>query len=500
MDFNIKTSYLYAIVILSMRQKKFLRKKSTLIGFAVIVLALASYAVFGMNSGVPTYTTSKAKQERLIESVLVNGNVKADRSVDLAFEKSGKISAIHTDVGNKVTAGMMLASLESSSERASVESAEARLASEQARLSELKKGARPEDIEVSQSNLEKARHDLQSAYDNTSAILLDVYTKADNALNRQTSVFFRDPNSSNPELSFISNNSEAKINSENGRTFARAELEKLKVSATKSTLVPQEIERNLSESQASLGILQSHLNTLSVVLSYAINLSDSTIATYKDNLNTARVNTTTALTNTINQSQSIETNKLMVQKSERELALKKAGGTPETILIQEGKVKEAEAQLLTAKASYQKDFIFSPLNGVTTKQDGNIGEIVGANSTIISLQSDAQFKIETNVPETDISKIKPQNPAKVTLDAYGSNETFDAKVISVNPAEEIIDGVPTYKVTLSFNSKDERVKAGMTANIKIETSKKEGVIGIPTRAVEQKDGKSFIRILDNTET
>ena len=105
-----------------------------------------------------------------------------------------------------------------------------------------------------------------------------------------------------------------------------------------------------------------------------------------------------------------------------------------------------------------------------------------------------RFEIEANIPEADIAKVKIGDSAAITLDAYGNDVVFDAKVIRIDPAEIIIDGVATYKTTFQFLREDERVKSGMTANIDILTAKKSGVLVIPQRAITQQGNEQFVQI------
>jgi HlyD family secretion protein len=119
---------------------------------------------------------------------------------------------------------------------------------------------------------------------------------------------------------------------------------------------------------------------------------------------------------------------------------------------------------------------------------------VGAGTVGFSVISSNRFEVESNVPEVDIAKIKAGNVARVTLDAYGPDEIFGARVVKINPGETVIEGVSTYKITLSFDEYNEKIKPGMTANIDIETDKKEGVIRLPQRAITRDEGKSMIRI------
>ena len=104
------------------------------------------------------------------------------------------------------------------------------------------------------------------------------------------------------------------------------------------------------------------------------------------------------------------------------------------------------------------------------------------------------FLIESYVPEVNIALIKIGDEAKVTLDAYGENILFYAKVISIDPAETIRDGISTYKVQMQFKENDERIKSGMTANVSITIFNKPNVIVIPAGVIFEQDGKKFVQV------
>ncbi len=110
------------------------------------------------------------------------------------------------------------------------------------------------------------------------------------------------------------------------------------------------------------------------------------------------------------------------------------------------------------------------------------------------MMSVGTFEIESYVPEVSIAQIKLEDVARISLDAYGDSVLFDAKVVSIDPAETIRDGVSTYKVKLQFGDKDDRIKSGMTANVSIVIFNKPNVIVIPGGAIFNKDGKKFVQI------
>jgi len=85
------------------------------------------------------------------------------------------------------------------------------------------------------------------------------------------------------------------------------------------------------------------------------------------------------------------------------------------------------------------------------------------------------------------------------LDAYGNEVVFAAKITSIDPAEKIIEGVATYKITASFIDQDERIKSGMTADMDIITAEKKNALTIPSRMVFKKDNKYFVKLLEIQE-
>jgi HlyD family secretion protein len=138
------------------------------------------------------------------------------------------------------------------------------------------------------------------------------------------------------------------------------------------------------------------------------------------------------------------------------------------------------------------------LDGVVSRQDAKIGQVVSAATTLVSVIGNS-LEIEAFIPEVLISGVSVGNEASVTLDAYGPEEIFGAKVIHLDPAETIRDGVSTYKVRLTFNNPDLRIRPGMTANILIETLRKPNVLLIPERAVVKEDGEIVLYTLDNKD-
>jgi RND family efflux transporter MFP subunit len=152
----------------------------------------------------------------------------------------------------------------------------------------------------------------------------------------------------------------------------------------------------------------------------------------------------------------------------------------------------------SAEAQLEKMSLFSPLNGVVSRQDGTAGEMVAAGAPLIGLLSDAKYQVEGQLSQNDVAKVKVGQNATVNLDAYGSAREFPATVITVEPAGTIINGVSSYKVTLEFNQPDEAIKSGLSANVKILTAESKNVLLIPASALIKQGAKNYVLVNNQT--
>lgn len=500
------------------------KKTIVIILILVVVGGIVGFRLLSKNRALP-YEFIVAQKGDLIREVSVTGRVKAAESVDLAFEKSGRVSAIYIKVGDKIQTGQSLISLDSADlmaqlaqSSASVESAKAQLKQysaalevQQAKLDELKRGTRPEDIKVKEAELKKAQQDLDNYYGGISDILNDAYTKADDAVNKQIDELFSNDSSLNPQLTFSVNDSQAEIDVESQRITAGRELSKLKSEISNLSADHSSLDKSLTDAKNHLTIIRDFLTRVNDAINSAVGLVQTTITAYRGYINTARTNVNTAISDITVQQDYILAQKITVEKIQNELALKQAGTAAEQITAQEAQVKQAEATVSSQEAQLKyaeangrniqvqiaRTILKAPINGLITKQEAKVGEIVSPNVNVVSIISEAKFEIETNIPEADIAKVKLGDPAKVTLDAYGEEVIFEAKVMTIDPAETLVEGVATYKTTFQFIQEDGRPKPGMTANIDILTDRKENVIAIPQRAVIVADGEKMVKIIDD---
>jgi len=536
-------------------------KKTSIVGLIVLILILMS--VFSGGEEI-VRETIYVENNYIIQEVSVTGNVKAADEVSLGFEQSGKVGKVNVEVGQVVKERDILATLVGTGSYASLQQAQASAQSSQALvdqykqaltkqetdLKELKSGPRIESIVVAQTTvsnaeksakqaqdnydaiLAKADDDLVQVYDDIDDVLHTAYAKVNDAVRRLTDPLFTKDTSVNPQLTFTTSNSSAKSLAQQMRH--KAEIALVELATITSNIPTDELGKinALTSAQVALNTTRDFFNALTTVMNSASGFDAATLATYQNNVSTGMNTTVTQTTAILAQIQLVSTQKNTNQNSittaqvslttagntlsaaQENLNLVLAGATAGEIQAQEALVEQARANfrsqqallssawasITQAQAVYNQTIIRAPFTGIITKQDLQVGEIVSAQTEQISMISDVEFEIEAFVPEVDIAKISVDDEALVTLDAYGVDQEFIAKVVSVDPAETVIEGLSTYRVRLRFAEQDERIKSGMTANVDISTDRRDDVLAVPQRALVRKDGKRFIRVVDGAKT
>lgn len=544
-----------------MRIMKFNKKWIIIIGF-IAAFGFIGYGLFaGRGDSASQYGTAEVRRGNINQEVSVSGRVRPASSVDLAFEKSGKIAAVLVKVGDKVSAGRVLVSLDGSelaaqmrsaranilSARANLEQYEAAKEREQARLAEIQSGGSSEEISLAETRVANAKQSLEDArinldqetnrvatdlvnsYEGIKDILRDAYARADDAITRQADQLFISSASGSPRLKFDTINPQTKTQAEWQRLLVGSELAKIKSLLSFQSLDLSSLEDASESARKSLLAIRDFLQSANDAVADAANLSASASESYRLSITTGLNNVNTVLSAANSQQQKIAVQKVAGQNiiaaaeakvndaknvlaaSQAELTLKRAPARAEEIAGQKAIIKqaganlsgqrarvaEAEAQLSGIAAQMAQNSLVSPFNGLVTKQDAKVGEIVMPNSPAVSIIANAKFEVEASVPEVDIAKVKINNSADITLDAYGDAVVFKASVVSIEPAETMVEGVATYKAKLQFTEEDARIKSGMTANVVIFTNKRDNVLIIPQRAFIEQDGRQFVKILQN---
>lgn len=512
-----------------------LLKSKLFIGIVSIAIIAIGYGIY-KNTRPQIYPTVPVGRGNITEEVNITGKVKPAQNLDIAFEKGGRVSRIRVKVGDAVQAGQEVMQLDNADLYAQIAQARANVRSQETKLEQLTIGARPEDLAISQARVdnakssladaqrnlsnitEKATVDLANIYSSVPDTLTDAYTKSDDAIRNQVDNLFLNDETDRPTLSFTSFTSQSKINAEANRVRSTAGLNIFSKDITLARAASGDVttlDLVLENAKTHLDIFLGLFNDLQDVVNSPNSLDTTTLNTYKTAVSTARNSIVTALTNVNKQRQSIAAQKSTNQnaisnarasittaqsaldQAERELTLKIAGASMQDIAYQKSQLENARANADYYQAQIDKTILKAPFAGTVTKITPTIGDIVSPNVPTISVIGSGKFLIESYVAEADIAKIKPGNTAKVTLDAYGSDVHFDARIILIDLSATTLEGVATYKTTFEFIQEDSRILSGLTANIDVLSRERTDVLYVPTRNIITKEGRKYVQILAN---
>ncbi len=448
----------------------------------ILVVGLIFFFSGRSNSSLEDERVTVQKRT-LQESTLITGRVKSANDISMAFEQAGRISFVGKRAGMKVSPGEVLVSIDSGQIRA-------RLLQAEAKLQELKRGSRPEEIAVKEATLEQSTQDLNSAYENVSDIVADAYRKGEEAVRSKTSSLFSG-NSTIGYRSTVTNACDTQGVNDSVALRQKAEVELFswqKENVSLTTLSREDLKEALERSYQRSILFRDFLEKTDSLLKGSCLLADTSYDSERADMASGKNAVAEAIASLNTKRGSINAYQATVAKTQADLDLLLAGSSFEETSLQEAKVLEE-------KEALRKYSLVSPVFGSVSKAEVEVGEIVSANTEIVRVISSGVFSVESNVSETSIGKIKIGDQATITLDAYGPGVVFTGAVTSLDPAAVIDNNVPTYKVKVSFSGVDERIKAGMTANVSVNTKKKEGVLSVPARALTYVEGKETIRIL-----
>jgi HlyD family secretion protein len=145
--------------------------------------------------------------------------------------------------------------------------------------------------------------------------------------------------------------------------------------------------------------------------------------------------------------------------------------------------------------------IASPIDGILTEINVNVGDYVRAETTIAKVVNNKDIEFSIDVDELDISDVKIGQEVNVTVDAIK-----DTKInpLSGTISEIALEGntsndVTTYPVIVSLQGNDS-IKIGMNANAEIITQKKDNVLILPVEAITSRKNKNYVAKKDGTST
>jgi HlyD family secretion protein len=535
---------------------RFLKRhlKKTIVILVVLFFAWVVFAVTRPKQ--PTYVTASAQRGELRQIVEAVGTVISEKDLALQFPTVDVTSQVFVKEGDSVKAGQRLATLRSGSLAASMTSASANVQSAKAQLQQLEEGSRPEDIAIveaqvankrasleaikqtfanAEENLRTAKDQLDALKNEAVVSLAGQVGTATSSISQQLAIAktallsLQGVFSANDVSDAVTKN----IPQGYDTLMANRQSTQDTVSMLQSNPAPTDYQTAIKTLESARNAVYSAADVLNrgydivatlPLNSYFTNTSretnKTTIATQKSYVQTSLATLDTSLKTLRDASATYDT-KIVAQEAEiasyqgtrdrakadistyetslqideATLALKKAPARQTDLDAARARVRQAQADLARAAASYNDTILVAPVDGLITQVNVKVGEVRPTTLPSITMLGQSPYRIEMFVSEVDIPKVRVAQSGSIKLDAF-PKQRFQLHVSDIDTAATDKDGVPKYRIKMDFIYPHDDLKVGMTGDAEIVTGLKSDVVSVPLRAVlEKEDGRKIVRVL-----
>jgi HlyD family secretion protein len=192
------------------------------------------------------------------------------------------------------------------------------------------------------------------------------------------------------------------------------------------------------------------------------------------------------------------------------MAVNKRDSSRASVIVLQAKAKQAQADVVRAKANLAQldeqlsyTTITSPLDGVILSRDVEIGDavssilVLGSSATLVMTLGDMhEVYVKGKVDESDIGKVYLNQPARIKVESF-KDKTFNGKVTKISPMGVEKDNVTTFEVRVSIDNSKGELKAEMTANAEVILDEHKNVLIVPEGSlIYDKDKKASIEVPD----
>lgn len=239
------------------------------------------------------------------------------------------------------------------------------------------------------------------------------------------------------------------------------------------SLDSKDIEAQVAQAQAGVNTAQANLAKMQSgarpeQLAQAQAILDSATTSYTNTKNNYERNQQLSAAGAISQAQ-LETAQTQLSAAQAQynsaqdqLAMLTKGETQETINVLQAQVKQAQAALDLAKTQLANGMIISPVSGIVSVKNINIGELASPGVILVSVVNVDSLYIKASLPAGFMESVKVGQGVVVKVTEIPDKE-FPGEISFIDP---VIDSRSrSVLVKIKFNNPDSNLKPGMLAEI-----------------------------------
>jgi HlyD family secretion protein len=165
-------------------------------------------------------------------------------------------------------------------------------------------------------------------------------------------------------------------------------------------------------------------------------------------------------------------------------------------------VVRSQVAVDNARIQLEDTDVRAPITGTVLEKDVERGTVIASatsnvsgGTTLLKMADLNQVQVRTLVDETDIGKLKPDQLATVTVDAY-PQRPFSGTVLKIEPQAQTEQNVTMFPVLVRIDNKEGLLRPGMNAEVEIHVGRRDDVLTVPNAALRtQRDVGSAAQVL-----
>ncbi len=159
------------------------------------------------------------------------------------------------------------------------------------------------------------------------------------------------------------------------------------------------------------------------------------------------------------------------------------------VIAAEGRLEQQRAALERAQVAVARCDLRAPFDGVVTERFVELGEWASPGKSVLRLVALERLYVRAEIDEVDLGRLKPDLPARVTLDPW-KDRKLPGKLGRIAPyVSEVQDQNRTVEVEVELVDPpaDMGLRPGISADVEVVVRDKGEVLRVPTVALTEGD-------------
>jgi membrane fusion protein (multidrug efflux system) len=157
-------------------------------------------------------------------------------------------------------------------------------------------------------------------------------------------------------------------------------------------------------------------------------------------------------------------------------------------------LKNAKAQVAQQQAILDKKFLRAPFAGHLGIRAVDLGQYLGAGTTIVTLQALDPIFLDFFVPQQSVDQVRLGQAVEVKVDAF-KDQSFAGEIAAVNP--KVDASSRNVQVRATLKNADHKLIPGMYATVDITTGAPQNYITLPQTAITYNPYGDTVYIVDS---